>query len=367
MLLPLSFVIEGIPYHKEVSEKINVSKNLFKKSQLDTSFQTLFSQIDASKYQAIIPLPFYHTGSENFAKFGTDKMYTFSMVAAYHLSLPLTSNYTTRTSILESKNVLEILAPNYYYKDIESEIKSEKPFLVLYDNEYLNDYETDLLNKSVKIASSGDYSFYCISKSVLFESSNKKEIDEFKKLRPSLVEKKFCLIAPQDTSKYFDVKTFESTLTTVARTGKGSLTGFMKDYTTIATVEKGLLEVDQEYNVGLWIRNTGENYGQDMINAMLIVQSEDPSGAIEWVKIANPNESFINEGDWSYVEVKFWCKDSNNKYSVVLKGNDKLKHKFFIDDFIIRDQRLTLYRDVKTSQEGLLSVQKNNDYIVENK
>jgi len=87
-------------------------------------------------------------GSENFGKNGSEEIYKLSFLFSYHLGLPMVNSYLTRTSIHESKKIMQILSSGFIEKDIKRDLESDKPFLVIYSHEELNEAEKSFLRRS---------------------------------------------------------------------------------------------------------------------------------------------------------------------------------------------------------------------------
>ena len=114
--LPLLYLVEGFAHHLEMSEKVTTKINVFKKENLREDYLKAIEKIDISKYQAIIPLPFYYCGSENFSRPIHDHSSEVSKIFSYHTQIPLLAFDVGRTSIPESKKIVQIVTPNIYKK-----------------------------------------------------------------------------------------------------------------------------------------------------------------------------------------------------------------------------------------------------------
>ncbi|MDB9963547.1 hypothetical protein OAD50_00460 [Vicingaceae bacterium] len=114
LLLPTLMIAEGLPYHVEVGSKISQAANSFNQEQLDKDFSSILEVLDASKFQAIVPMPFYNIGSDNYEKEASNETYVNSMLLSYYTGLPLTASYLTRISLQESRNEMQFFAPSFY-------------------------------------------------------------------------------------------------------------------------------------------------------------------------------------------------------------------------------------------------------------
>lgn len=362
--VPTTYVIEGIPYHKEVGEQIIKTPNLFDYAQLDSDLKSAVNYLHSEKYQAIIPLPYYHIGSENYGKTATDKIYLTSMLLSYHSGIPLMSNYSTRTSIPESKKLLQLISPTYYSKEIESDLKSDKPFLIIYSNENLSEYETMLLEKGEKLFSTNDYSLYSLSKKSLLKNTSREVIEEFKKIKDELVSRNGFLVMPQDTSAYLHYNSFDDNPQPLSFRGDGAYSGIKKDYNLLLKFDSLALEKDKEYTASFWMYNEGENFGQDVLGAMLFLQIEDPSGKIEWTYNTNPSSSAVINGSWSLVEMDFTIPNNDCLASLYLKGDERSLMRFYLDELLIREKNTTCYKIIQSDGDAIKKLFFNNHQIM---
>ncbi len=147
MIVGIFNISEGIAYHIETSAAIVKSKNLFREEFLPGSYQAALNSINPADYQAILALPFYYQGSESYARPRNEETVRASIVMSYHTGLPLICANLTRTSVEESKNIVQIVSPGFYKKAIKDDFPGDKPFVVIRTKEAITKYEEDILLK----------------------------------------------------------------------------------------------------------------------------------------------------------------------------------------------------------------------------
>jgi len=125
---------EGSYLHEEVNTNQRKG-NTFLREDLKNSIvphiDEALNNIDPSKYSAIVPIPYFHVGSELFVtKSHTSYTAMLEVISfAYHANLPLTACYLSRISVEESKRAFQFFAPSMIEKTIAKDIKSDQPFL----------------------------------------------------------------------------------------------------------------------------------------------------------------------------------------------------------------------------------------------
>jgi len=355
------FFFEGLPYHQDISERIGKSNNMFDRQQLDENFISGLDSINPDDYQAIIPLPFYYIGSENFGKTASDKIYLISQLFSYHNSLPILGSYLTRTSIWESKNIVQTMSPGFYEKNIIPDIKSDKPFLIIFSKEELSEYEKSILNRAKPISKNNEFELYAISKNDLFKNTTQNEIEFYYKIKSKLTESKGFLTSDTNAFLYFDG--FDDRKSTHVLSGGGALSGPKKNYHILASFDAGTFKVSTKYTASFWMYNQGENFGQDMLNSMFILQEKDADNS-KWSKIVDPMNSLVINDDWTLVEMPFEINNPNAKITLMIKGNEMSRNDIYIDNFMIyKHSSLNYYMDTFKNTPDSVIV-KNNQRIL---
>ena len=361
ILAPALYFAEALPYHIDVSKNMKQSVNMFDKSQLDKPLREGINKIDPAKYQAILPLPFFYIGSENFVKPATDKIYLLSQVISYHTGLPIMGAYLTRTSIWESKNIMQVMSPGYYKKQILPDIYSDKPFLIVYRDENLSGYEKDILNRATRVYSGEGFKLYRISKGDLFKNTAQEEIDNFEKIKHTLHSKKGFLT--DDTTGYLYYDGFEQNPSNITFRGKGAYRGAKRNWNKIAVVGRNSFKKGEKYKVAFWIYNQGRNFGQDVVNSLFIVQ-ERKDNKVKWLATSNPMNSEVIDGNWSLVELEFTVSDPDSQTEFIVKGNDRSNKTVIIDDAFIYQSNTLNYKVEKEKEGKIVALFKNDQEII---
>lgn len=341
-LLPLIMIVEGLRYHSYLSSMSKSGVNVFDLNQTDKEFQSNISAINKNEYQAIIMLPYFYVGSDNYGKQSNDGLSRLGFMFSYHLNLPMFNSYLTRTSIEESKNVIQLMSSNFYPKAIEKDISSDKPFLIVCHNEVLSVNEELLINRSHKLSSNDGYSIYEITKKDLFYNSAADEIADYNLVKESLKFKDEFLVS--DSLRYFQYVNFKSTEDSVLIQGD-CYQYLQSGYSKLLEVNGGELAHGQTYIARFWMYNGGKDNGQDAFNGMAFFEKEKDS-LKEWIfPITSMQSTQEVNGDWNLVEVKLVDVDTSTNYQLLLKGDDRSKLSYYIDDIIFYHEGLTIYQE----------------------
>lgn len=112
-------------------------------------------------FQAILPLPFYHLGSEKLWLEHPISMYA-STWASLNTGLPIMSSYMNRTSLQQTIHLVQLMADTLIEKDFLNGLKSDKPFLVVTSPETKTAFEEWLLTKATYLNERGPYRIYLL-------------------------------------------------------------------------------------------------------------------------------------------------------------------------------------------------------------
>ncbi len=126
------------------------------------------NQIDASKYQSILPLPYFHIGSENIWLESACGMDGEAFKVSLKTGLPMHAVMMGRTSLSQTYKSLELIWEPYREPAILKELPSNKPILVLHAacND-LGPGEKMIISHSIPVAQLGDYNLSEISPDTL--------------------------------------------------------------------------------------------------------------------------------------------------------------------------------------------------------
>ena len=129
------YFIESFPI---LTKERVFSKNLLKKENLSMQQQQLinFIQVNKTRYQCILPLPWFHIGSELYGKEPNEKTMTNVLIASVHSGLPIYSCMMGRTSFSQTHDFFRSLGSRFQEKSKSPRI-SKKDFLVWYDYQSL--------------------------------------------------------------------------------------------------------------------------------------------------------------------------------------------------------------------------------------
>ncbi len=117
--------------------------------------------INIKNYQAFIPLPYFHVGSENIWIDGKCNIVNQSFISIKNSGLPCMGVMLSRTSLSQTvENIGLMLSPSGKTVNMDR-FKSRKPFLLMTAlGDQLNEHELELIRHASLIDSSGRFKIY---------------------------------------------------------------------------------------------------------------------------------------------------------------------------------------------------------------
>lgn len=151
-----------IKYNNSVSKLSDVNNEL--------DINQWVNEIDCKRYQAILPLPFTHVGSEHiWLNYNRKKFFEF-MYVSLKTGLPMMSNNTSRTSISDTyKNVSISMIPIVDYPFLD-DLPNDKPLLVVVtDTMSLKANDKRILSHAEFLTETNKFQLYSLDNKSLYK------------------------------------------------------------------------------------------------------------------------------------------------------------------------------------------------------
>lgn len=164
-ILALGFLLyDGYLNVREYAPRLNNRVPELEDAQNSTSENAWVSIITKDKFQAILPLPFFHVGSENVWLESKCEIKTQSLIVSLKSGLPSMGVALSRTSISQTYKSLELVCIPVSSYRILNDLPNQKPLLLMVDNcNDLTDPEKNLVRHSSLIWKGSKFAFYQLS------------------------------------------------------------------------------------------------------------------------------------------------------------------------------------------------------------
>ncbi len=137
--------------------------------------------ITPGKFQAILPIPFFHIGSENIWQDGSADLRKLVYNLSIQTGLPTFGASMSRTSISQTYKSIALTRELLQKPEILSELNDEKPILIICDTTLASSSQLRLVQLGKYVKSNGPYAFYEYDIK-LYETASALEIEANNKL-----------------------------------------------------------------------------------------------------------------------------------------------------------------------------------------
>ncbi len=355
-LLSISVIVLGYDtyiYENHHEDVISVSINELTDKQNSLPVNKWLNDININSYQAIIPLPYFHVGSENLVVAPLSDLLKYVYITSLKTGLPTTAVMLSRTSLSQTyKNISLVLEP-YRNLEIVKDFTDTKPFLVMAQPELLNEREKQLLSKCKFLLQTPKYSVYELNYYALQHYSD----SLYDKTKEKLAKTKTYLVDnynSTDSLKNFIHIGYDDKTNPISYQGNGSYSGSINNYNVI--YEGGVLNYkDSNYVFSFWMYDfTSDLYPRSTIE----VELKDSNGKQYELNYPGiPGLLRIIDGKWALLEMEIKIRHASDKIKITLWNNDLGKDKqLIIDEFWLKPVSCDIYRETAGS------LFKNNRY-----
>jgi hypothetical protein len=309
---------------------------------------------DLSHYQALIPLPYYHIGSENIWIDGGCDIVPASFIAIKNSGLPGLGVMLSRTSISQTvENVSLMLGPSGNALHMER-FPSEKPFLLMAARcDVLSEHERQMIGRSRRIDSTGNFDLYempfhafrDIADSIAGAVAH--EYDS-----PALFG--HMNFKSTDSVTTFQFRGFDSIPNAAAFEGTGCYQGKGQDFNEIFSGKIPAADTSRTYVISFWMNNVRTDL---YARTVVILTEKDTSGNVVFNETYPASKSFtMIAGNWVLVRLKFRLISPENLFSASVQNSILRNKPLQIDNLLIAPWDEKIY--FKTSR----GLSRNNRY-----
>lgn len=344
-IIPFSYVFEAHKIHKNHSNFITQSPNLFIEKTYSEEFRSKIKNINKDNFQAIIPMPYFYVGTEIFDVFRGINIQDKTILASKLTDLPLLTNFSGRSSFSIARKIIRIIENQLVYRDLSEQFKDfNKDFLIIYSYDELITNEKNIISKATFIDSTEHFAMYRISPQILFEYQQTSYPQDFQEYQ----NKNHWWT--KDSNDIIFANDFEDGNPSYSFTGKASYGSQTQLYHILYEFSNEELQLDSLYSASFWIKqqNTYIDFaGLDLI--AFINRFDTISQVTYWDYAVSPSKSVLSYNGWSLVRIDFAKKCSQSKYSLVVKGKDGKEEDIFIDHLLIQKMNSKAYKNINDS------------------
>jgi hypothetical protein len=306
---------------------------------------TAIDSLDFSRYQAILPVPYYNIGSDNYwwslSGFIGQKTQTLSI----QTGLPLTGAMLTRTSLGQTVNQLQMVMEPYRLPRLLNDLPNNKPLLMAWDEERLADQRplyAHLLEGARQVYAQPPLYFYELPTATFAQRIQ---------ARRDTAHRRWQLLAPQgkgewrtqDSAVHWAYWGFDERPSTKTYRGKGAFEGVMMEENVIMDTVLSLTGAPGELTFSCWMWLGADRYPR---TDLWLLELDPDTGAErgrhirqsrEWVK------TFDNNG-WALLEWTVPATAAVSRWRFTLSNPALRRQPIWLDELLVRPSGSSVYR-----------------------
>jgi hypothetical protein len=294
-----------------------------------------------SVYQAILPLPYFHVGSENLARDPHDKeIINCTYIVSLKTGLPMMSVLAARTSIGQSLKMLPLILDPLRPIPVLKDLPDNRPLLLVVRPDSLDENEKRILSIAKPIATSDKYSLFSVLPSEIAGIA----IHQYDSVKTDFAAaRKFQtgeFISTDSAAVY--VHCDYDTMKGPAYRGWGGYTGSMRNYNALYD---GVISKPGEYIGSFWANNADKDvYPRTAVEVYAYdPNNEKNSSYYLFSDKLSPIKAI--EGSWALIEfpITIPCENAHLKITCWNYAMKK-ENNFEADELLIRPAGTDLYK-----------------------
>lgn len=285
------------------------------------------SLIDASQYQAILPLPYFHVGSENVWVEPKCDILRQSLIVSLKSGLPSLGVMLSRTSISQSYKSLSLVTDPISQFTLLKELPNQKPLLLMVDNcKNLTAPEINLFKHSTMVWQGPKFGFYSLPIAQLDSIAirGQRSFDnEMKAIHDGAI----------DSAKVLFFNGFENSIHEGSFAGKGSFSGEMGEWNHLVdmTLKNGM--PGDTCEILFWAKG----FEKDLFaRSIFEFVQKDRDQTIDYKYDQFQRYICSLKDGWMRIRISFILKTTNDRVMLAVQNKDLKHFNLIVDDLIIQ-------------------------------
>lgn len=267
----------------------------------DAAMQQALDAVGEDQAAAILPLPFFHVGSEIYGRKPIEGMELGAQSFAFHSRLPLIAAHFTRTSITETRDLMQLLGPAGYDKSLAPFLRPFNGVLLYAFPDALRPYSDEWW---------------------LWQAGEERYEGAQFALRYLPME---TLLHPPGQGEKQGAELIEYRLDT--------LTSACDAYTMLYDATPDSSWVGSHFEANVWFKTSDDCAGvQKNLYGFLVAQRND-DGKNTWMHYVTPKQSFRHDGEWVEATVVFTLDSLPDCVQVFVQGEPGCDEPLLLRDF----------------------------------
>jgi hypothetical protein len=287
------------------------------------------SLIDKNKYQAILPLPYFHVGSENVWLEAKCDILRQSFIVSLKSGLPSMGVMLSRTSLSQTYKSLALVSNPVSPFQIIKDLPNKKPLLLMVDNcNDLTTPEKNLVQHSSLVWKGPKFAFYELPvvklDSIAFQGE-----------KAFAAEMKPIHEGTMDSTKILFYNGFEKSPQKESFYGSGAFSGEIKNWNRIVEEKIRNGKPGDACEILFWVKG----YQTDLMPRTVFEFIQKNGEQTVDYKYDQFQHFYCSLKDgWMRIKIPFVLKTGNDLIMLAIRNTDLKKFPLVVDEVIIRKQ-----------------------------
>jgi hypothetical protein len=317
------------------AELLPYRKHIIKNTVSSTPVRTIPTGINPQSFDAILPIPYFHVGSENFGTRHTEYIAKDAMQLSLGTGLPLVGVQMSRTSLSQTVQLLQLTGEHLKEHPFAERLSDEVWLLLVDQNRPAKITEQRLLEHAEQVGQHEQYKLY------RFPVSAFKAIytEALEATRSKLADALLLSAVPDSVELRYE--SYDEAPTSLRYRGEGALSFDRKDWT--ALIPKGTqLKDDGAYELSFWVRYKDSHAVNTQVWFWERKAGEDVQFDVS--EVAHHVVAF--DGDWALCSIPIVPHEDGSTFELLLHRDEPMT--VWVDEVLLRP----LHLDVHTA-DGL--------------
>jgi hypothetical protein len=300
-------------------------------------------KINPQDYQAIIPLPYFHVGSENIWIDGTDEVKQNAMLVSLKTGLPITGVELSRTSISQTYINYSMFTEPLQRLEMVDYLENEKPFLVLLMNGYEpSESEKWLLKDAIPFLTTEKFNLLSLP------------VDQIKRLQATwrqntmqkyensrLFQRNGFMVS--DSTAFFQYFSFDNQLSSEFLRGGGAFTFPARQWKIMCEDTLNSLPAGKQMLAGFWVRDYQKD-GYLRANLEVVQKNKSTGETTGFIYTDFFRNLKAFQDDWALVEFEFETKSDEEVIQIRVQNSVLPKANYIVDELLLREKGLDVWK-----------------------
>lgn len=338
-------IIIGISEARTHSQKVKGHSDIYEQLKPTGELvQDWMSKIEKDKYQAIIPIPYYHLGAEYLGAEARGAALAYTLLPSYYTGLPTMGVMMSRTSWQQTLNSMPLGLDLYREPAVLRELPNQKPLLAIeykqWHKERNNDYQR-ILEKGKKIHENAAFTLYELPidayRKVIEDISNEK--------RTTFANSKWITqrngLMTKDSVENFVYQHFDESQQAKNYRGGGSFSFEIGENKVIFNDKIPNIRKGSNYYLQFWL-NVEQGYNT---RTLFDIRELAPNGEQKYIWQHGAMHNIVTLDDkWALVQIKFIPQHEDTHFEISLKNKEPQSGKIHIDEMLIYPEGAQIYK-----------------------